>query len=411
MRPGRRRAAIIGGSMSGLLCALNLRQRGWQVDIFERSPVPLRGRGAGIMTHPELRSALTDLGIDCCQDFGIEIERRLVLDADGGRIAEANCPQLATSWNRLFELLSAAFKDDHYHLDKDLRWVVQSADLVEAHFQDGTSWPSELLVGADGFRSAVRAQFLPNVEPNYAGYVAWRGLAGEREVVPVLTQPLFDSFVFRLPPGEQFLGYPVAGPGNDFTPGQRSWNMVWYRPTQDESELVELLTDRTGHRHALSIPPPLIREAVIEDMRLAAKRLLPPQLVGMVERVEQPFLQPIYDLESPAMAFGRVALIGDAAFLIRPHVGGGIAKAAADAAVLAAALDREPSLEAALAAFAQARIGVAKRFIAQGRRLGSYLAYQFRSEAERLAAAASADPQRVLAETALLEFLRARASD
>lgn len=183
--------------------------------------------------------------------------------------------------------------------------------------------------------------------------------------------------------------------------------MVWYRPAAEASDLAKLLTDRTGHRHELSIPPPLIREAVIEDMRLAAKRLLPPQLVGAVERVEQPFLQPIYDLESPAMAFGRVAVVGDAAFLIRPHVGGGIAKAAADAAALAAALDREPSLEAALWAFARARIGVAKRFIVQGRRLGSYLTYQFRSEAERLAAAASADPQRVLAETARLEFLRA----
>ena len=88
-------------------------------------------------------------------------------------------------------------------------------------------------------------------------------------------------------------------------------------------------------------------------MREAAKRLLPPQLLGVIQVIDQPFLQPIYDLESRAMAFDRVALIGDAAFVIRPHVGGGIAKAAADAAVLAAALDRHASIAEGLAAFQQ----------------------------------------------------------
>jgi 2-polyprenyl-6-methoxyphenol hydroxylase-like FAD-dependent oxidoreductase len=392
--------------MSGLLCALNLRQRGWQVDVFERSPVPLSGRGAGIMTHPEMRAALADIGIDCTNDFGIPVERRLVLDAAGNPIARRRCPQTATSWNRLFELLSGAFGVSHYHLGKDLLHVSQSEDEVEARFVDGTTYQGSLLVGADGFRSAVRGQFLPKVEPRYAGYVAWRGLADERQVVRVLGQHLFDGFVFCLPPGEQFLGYPVAGPNNDLRPQHKSWNVVWYRPAEEDGELGELLTDATGFKHELSIPPPAIRPAVIAAMREAARRLLPPPLAAAMQRVEQPFLQPIYDLESPTMAFGRVALIGDAAFLIRPHVGGGIAKAAADAAVLAAALDREPNLAAALAAFAAERVAVAGKFIAQARRLGCYLRYRFASEAERLEAARHADPHRVLAETALLDFLR-----
>lgn len=393
--------------MSGLLCALNLRQRGWQVDIFERSPVPLRGRGAGIMTHPEMRAALAKIGIDCANNFGIPVERRLALDALGNPIARRHCPQTATSWNRLFELLYAEFGASHYHLGKDLIGVTQSDDVVAAQFTDGTSHQSSLLVGADGFRSAVRGQFLPKLEPRYAGYVAWRGLAGEGEVAALLTQALFDAFVFCLPPGEQFLGYPVAGPNNDLRPQHRSWNIVWYRPAEEESELGELLTDVTGHRHELSIPPPLIRPAVIAAMREAARRLLPPQLAAVLERLEQPFLQPIYDLESPVMAFGQVALVGDAAFLIRPHVGGGIAKAAADAAVLAAALDRHPSIASALAAFAAERVVVGGKFIAQARRLGCYLRHRFSSEIDRLEAAHYADPHRVLAETALLDFLRA----
>ena len=66
--------------------------------------------------------------------------------------------------------------------------------------------------------------------------------------------------------------------------------------------------------------------------------MLAPQFNAMVALCEQPFLQPIYDLEVPRMAFGRVAILGDAAFVARPHVGAGVAKAAEDALALADAL-------------------------------------------------------------------------
>src|SRR5262249_41560644 len=56
--PRRRRAIIIGGSMSGLFAAAFLRQNGWDADVYERSTVELVGRGAGITTHPELLDAL-----------------------------------------------------------------------------------------------------------------------------------------------------------------------------------------------------------------------------------------------------------------------------------------------------------------------------------------------------------------
>ena len=122
--------------------------------------------------------------------------------------------------------------------------------------------------------------------------------------------------------------------------------------------------------------------------------------------IGQPFLQPIYDLQSPRMGVGRVALVGDAAFVVRPHVGAGILKAMQDAAALSAALEAHADVEAAIAAYAAQRMPVGAAFIARARRLGIYLRYRFASDQERRLAAAQAEPNRVMAETAVLDFLR-----
>ena len=402
----QRRALVIGGSMAGLFAALYLRRGGWRVDVFERSAVPLTGRGAGIMTHPEMREALTELGIETGQDFGVPVPGRIVLDKTGNEIGRRALPQIATSWNRLFEMLGGALDAASYHLGRDLVRVSQDAGSVTAHFADGSAETGDVLVGADGFRSAVRAQLLPQVQPQYAGYVAWRGLVDERDAVTAIGQDLFQHLSFHLPPGEQFLGYPVAGPGNDLRPGHRSWNIVWYRPADAERDVPRLLTDDSGHRHELSIPPPLIARDVIAEMRDAVERLLPPQFRAAMASAQQPFLQPIYDLETTAMTTGRVALVGDAAFVVRPHVGGGVVKAAVDAAALADSLVAYEDVETGLRLYQAQRAAVGRLFVAQARRLGSYLRHTFEDETARARSAWHAEPAQVMAETAVLDFMR-----
>ena len=287
--------------MSGLFAALALSRRGGdRREVFGRDGFPeLAHAGLHRRVHLEVVDA----------DAATGVSRRR---APGGEvIAERACPQTATSWNRLFEMLGAAFGGERYHLGKDLRCVEQTAEGITARFADGSAETADVLVGADGFRSGVRAQLLPQAQPLYAGYVAWRGLADERSLAPVLPRDIFASLAFYLPPGEQFLGYPVAGPGNDLRPGHLSWNIVWYRPADEAAEVPRLLTDESGHTHELSIPPPLVARSVVAAMREAAERLLPEQFRAVVRRIEQPFLQPIYDLESTGIAFGRAALIGD----------------------------------------------------------------------------------------------------
>ncbi|MYZ49581.1 FAD binding domain-containing protein [Propylenella binzhouense] len=406
MAPAQPRAMVIGGSLGGLFTGLLLRKSGWSVDVYERVGSELSGRGAGIVTHPELVAALAAVDIHPGDELGVRIDERRTLAPDGSVVGGLRCPQTTTSWNRMFQMLRAAFPDERYHPGKEFVGFEDLSGRVVAYFADGSQAAGDLLVGADGFRSAVRGQFLPEVEPLYAGYTAWRGLVEESALTPAAHRDLFAYFAFCLPPGEQMLGYPVAGPDDDLRPGRRRYNFVWYRPADEHTELADMLTDRSGRRHSLSIPPPLIAHHVVRTMRACAERVLAPQFRDLVRATGQPFLQPIYDLESPQLVCGRVALVGDAAFVARPHVGAGVAKAAMDAEALVAALREEPDLGAALARFDAVRREAGTRIVEQARRLGSYMRMRFRDEAERALAARHRTPEAVMRETAVLDFLR-----
>ena len=392
---------MIGGSMSGLLAGLMLRERGWEVDVFERVESELSGRGAGIVAQAQLIAILKALRLDT-RDLGVELETRQILDSAGRVSDRIDCPQVLTAWERVFRVLRDAFPSEHYHRGVGLKAFAQDAGAVVAHLSDGRSLAGDVLLGADGLRSTVRQACLPEVAPLYAGYVAWRSLLPE-EAIP---SELFEYMTFCLPPGEQFLGYPVAGPDNDLRPGHRRYNVVWYRPVDERGELRRLLTDESGVTHAISIPPPLIRRAAVADMRAAAERLLAPQLTAIVRLMAEPILQPIYDLESPRMAFGRIAIIGDAAFVARPHVAAGVSKAAEDAQALAEALDGSDDVARALARFEARRLPVNARIIERARHLGAYLQATQTAE-ERTRSKRHGIPAAVMAETAVLDFLYA----
>lgn len=400
-----RRAVIIGGSMSGLLSAMLLQRNGWRVDIYERAGEELSGRGAGIVAQPELIARLDGLGLRT-GDIGVRIARRQILNARGEITNEIDCAQVATAWERVFRLLRRAFPDAHYHRGKTLKGFTQSAGGVTAHFADGESVTSDLLVGADGIRSTVRQNLQPDVAPLYAGYVAWRALIDEAGIPRETHAAIFDVMSFGLPPGEQFLSYPVAGPDNDLRAGHRRTNVIWYRPADEASKLKWLLTDAQGRTHDISIPPALIRAEAIAEMHDAAERQLAPPFRALVRLMDEPLLQPIYDLASPRMAFGCVALIGDAAFVARPHVGAGVSKAADDAAVLANALATDDDVPTALSAFEAARLTENRRIIEWARHLGAYL-QATQTQAEQASAGRHATDAAVIRETATLDFLYA----
>ena len=397
------KALIIGGSIAGLFAALLLRRRGVDVVVFERARSELSGRGAGIATHPQILEVLELLGLDT-RELGVTIDARRMFGPDGRLVAEHARRQTMTSWDRLFTLLRAALPDICYRRGLEFARWEQHGGAVTAHFADRSTATGELLIGAYGLRSHVRAAILANQPLRYAGYVAWRALASEHSFPPALHRDLFDALGFCLPPGEQMLGYPVAGPGNDLRPGNRRYNIVWYRPA-DEATLARLLTDISGQHHEVSIPPPLVAGAVIAELNAAADTLLAPQFRDVMSFAERPFLQPIYDIEVSRMSAGRIVLIGDAAFVARPHVGAGVVKAAQDAVALADALATGSDIGPALHAFESVRLPVGRRIVARARDLGAAMQAQHASPRERAMAERYREPAAVLADTATLEFL------
>ena len=390
-----RRALVIGGSLGGLLAAHLLRSTGWDVVVFERNAEDLTGRGAGISTHPQLIDILRRVGIDFDESMGIKVDTVICLDKDGNTYLETQTARTMSSWGRLYRSLRDPLPSASYRLDMSLRHVEQDAGGVTAVFSDGSRVRGELLVGADGLRSTVREQFLPDVQPNYAGYVAWRAMLDESEVPPAIRAEIFERYTFCLPEGELFLAYPVPGRNNETQPGRRAYNIVWYRPTDPDKALVDLCTDASGRCHGTAIPPPLIRPEVVAAIKATARALVAPQVAEIFARTPQPFFQPIFDLESPQTVFGRVALLGDAAFVARPHVGAGVTKAALDAASLADAV-AAGDVVAGLLQYQREQQPFGSGLVALGRQEGAYLSAQLKPREQRSAAELRRDINDVL---------------
>jgi 2-polyprenyl-6-methoxyphenol hydroxylase-like FAD-dependent oxidoreductase len=406
VRPRRKLAVIIGGSMSGLFSAAYLRQIGWEVEVYERSAVPLIGRGAGITTHPELLAALEACGAGT-EVLGIEVEKRVTLDRAGRVIAEKPLRQLMTSWDRLQQLLQRNVPAASYHLDHELVRLEQDGREARAHFANGRVERADLLIGGDGIRSQVRARVAPEVQPIYAGYYIWRGAPNEADLGPEARR-IFPWYTFYLPERQQVLGYPIAGLGNALEPGRRRYNFIWYR-VGDADQLREMCVDEHGRQHEHSVPPPLVRKSLVAQMRAEAADIMPPALLDALNKIPQPFFTPVYDFNSPTLVYGRVALVGDAAGSSRPHMGFGVSKAGDDARALAQALAEHDDIDTALARYDAARQPVGERIVQHGRLLGTHMGVNLRTEDDRRMWALLQDPRAMMDWLAVPNFLKAAA--
>jgi len=402
------RIVVVGGSLGGLFAANMLWRDGHDVQVLEKASASLSGRGAGIVTHDALVRALRRAGVPGEATLGVEVPGRVMLDADGRTVDRLDMPQVLTSWSRLYEMLRAVFPDERYHLGQSVVAVepVQGAPVTGGvHVTDRSApsvtggappsppsagwtpgmevlagtcapsqrWRADLVIAADGIRSAQRQRLFPQAQPRYAGYVAWRGVADESRLSAFTRETLFPYFGFCVPPREQIIGYPVAGAEHDTAPGRRAYNFVWYRPVPEGPALDDLLTDDDGVLHPLGIPPHKVSARHVAATLQDARRLLAPQFAEVLQATAQPFFQPIYDLSAERLHANGVVLLGDAAFVARPHLGFGVTKAAQDAVALADALRDHASMPEALAVYEAQRLPAGEAALARARWLGHYM--------------------------------------
>jgi 2,6-dihydroxypyridine 3-monooxygenase len=363
--------SIVGGSIGGLTAALVLRDAGCDVRVFERSPAALAARGAGLAALDiTLRYLVERGGLDpgevCSTTNWIRF-----LHADGSVQHEQPHRYLFSSWHTLYRSLLGLFGTDRYQLNAEVTGFSQRDERVCVRLATGQQAEADLLVCADGVGSAGRAMLEPQARHAYSGYVAWRGTLPEKEATKATRALLGDALTYQVLPGSHILVYPIPGPDGSVRSPDRLINMVWYINVAEGAALDELMTGRDGVRRPVSLPPGAATDQALDGMRQAAKQLLAPPLAEVATRVAEPFVQVVYDIEVSRMAFGRICLIGDAAFAVRPHAAAGTAKAAADGWALAEELAAAGgNVPAALTVWERRQLALGHDLLARCREIG-----------------------------------------
>ncbi|MEV1021847.1 FAD-dependent monooxygenase [Streptomyces sp. NPDC050264] len=320
------RAVVVGGGIGGLTAALALHLRGWRVTVLERAR-ELKPVGAGISLAPNAQRALDVVGL------GDEIRSLAAWEGDGGLLtpkgrwlSRADPARAAERFGGSLVLLHRATLVDKLagRLPAGVVRTASEARLADAGDPAEPSRPArvatpdgdleaELVVGADGIRSAVRGALFPE-HPGaaYAGFTTWR----------VLVPPLDHAFVEHETwgPGQLWGTHPFAD-GTVYA--YAAATVPAGEAAADGDERAELLR-RYGSWHD---PIPAVLDAVEPGQVLR----------NDVHHIAEPL---------PAFHRGRVALLGDAAHAMAPTLGQGGNQAIEDAVVLAhhAAPDAPPDL-------------------------------------------------------------------
>jgi 2,6-dihydroxypyridine 3-monooxygenase len=339
------RIAIAGGSIGGLTAACALREAGHDVTVYERASRELEQRGAGIGFLKAAGRHLQDrAGLDL-DSISVNTDLIRYLGRRNEPLAELTHRYRFSSWNTVYRAMLAAYGTERYRLGHEVIDWEARGDNVTVRFVDGTNVDADMLICADGVGSASRARLLPDVRAAYSGYVAWRGMVPEAELEPALAARLSEALTYHVLANSHALVYPIPALDGSIEPGKRLINFVWYRNYLEGEELDDLLMGADGTRRELSVPPGEVAAHHCDELRASAAARLPADVATVVLAVKNLFLQVVYDVAVDRMAFGWVALLGDAAFVARPHAAAGTAKAAEDGWVLAEALADAESVE------------------------------------------------------------------
>ncbi|MGC5308052.1 FAD-dependent oxidoreductase [Micromonospora zamorensis] len=360
-------AVVVGAGIGGLSAALALHRHGWRVTVLERAAEP-REVGAGLTLMANALRGLDALGLGpAVRRGGTEApggirdrHGRWLSRVDGAEmIRQLGTTALGVHRTTLHRTLREALPASALRTSAEVEHVESGPDRAEVRFRGpagSQTLTADLVVGADGLRSQVRAQLWPrHPAPEYAGSTAWRAAIAFPEPVPA---------AISWGPGAEFGMVPLGD-------GQVYWyGAVNASPGGHAPDELAALRERFGDWHA---PIPALLAATPS---------------GVVLRND------IHHLAVPLPSYvrGRVALLGDAAHAMTPNLGQGAGQAIEDAVVLGAVCaGGADGLPAALAAYdeqrrprSQAIARAALRAGRYGQQLRNPLAIAVRDSALRL---------------------------
>ena len=317
------RVAIIGGGIGGLTAARALTRRGVEVAIYESAP-ELREIGAGVALGPNAMKVLRSLGLE--DDVRVVAGRWEWAVTRHGKtervISKTSRDQQATLFGSagatahradLLDVLAHSLPSDIVTLGARCVGVESDETLAVATFQDGSQAEADIVIGADGIHSAVRASLFGPDAPRFTGKICYRS------VVPV------DAVPGVPPPAEnvQWLG--------------PHGTIVLYPVRRDELINVVCHYDDEDYRHESWVSE-CDRSEVLERYSGWHESLLRVFSAGEVW-----YKWALYDRDPiPEWTRGRVTVLGDAAHPMLPYLGQGACQAIEDGCVLAAAVAAEP---------------------------------------------------------------------
>lgn len=363
----------MGGSLGGLTAALYLREAGFRVTVLERSRVPLAGQGAGIVLNPATVRYFIDRHTFSDLEMSVGTQWARYIDDAGRVVAQSDEPYRFSSYNAIYRGLRDAFGADDYHLNERVTGFGQEGDCVTVRTARGRRESCSLLVCADGARSSARRWLLGDVPLEYAGYFAWRGILREEEVAAEILETLENAIAYHIRPDCHLLAYPILVVDKAGETPRPFVNWLWYRNVSSGPVLDDLMTDRHGRQHKVSLGPGTVQGRHVAGLRRDAAEILPPQFRELILKTKEPFIQRVVDCEVEKMAAGQICLLGDAAFAVRPHAAAGTAKAAEDGYQLGRALQEHDDIPTALQEWEKRQLKLGRSLLRRNREAGRKL--------------------------------------